>query len=91
MAKEYTDFQRGIINRYYHNQKTISLQNLQELVTELFLADTDKKREKLWERVHKAMINLKIPDKIIEHIMSKKDIQVLAKNVAEWVAKSGRK
>jgi phosphoribosyl-ATP pyrophosphohydrolase len=88
MAKrEYSAYQKGIINRYYDNQQSILLQKLQELVTELYLADTDHKRKKLWQRVNQSMIKLKIQPAIIEHIMSKASVEVLAKNVAEWVSK----
>ena len=88
MAKrEYSAYQKDVIGRYYENQETILLQNLQEFVTELYLAETDAKRQKLWERVHKAMVKLKVKPAIIEHIMSKASVEILAKNVAEWVAK----
>ena len=88
MAKsEYSSYQKSVINRYYENQETILLQNLQELVTELYLAESDAKKQKLWERVHKAMVKLKVKPAIIEHIMTKGSVEILAKNVAEWVAK----
>ncbi len=86
MAKqEYTNYQRGIINRYYNQLDTISLAKLQELVSELYLADSDKKRERLWQRVSQAMARLQIPPALYEHIMAKKDVQILAKNLQEWL------
>ncbi|MDO8302547.1 MAG: hypothetical protein Q7T18_04825 [Sedimentisphaerales bacterium] len=92
MAKQnYSAHQQAIIGRYYENKETILLQNLQELVTELYLAETPAKKQKLWERVHKAMTNLKIKPAIIEHIMSKADVQILAKNLTEWLAKKPEK
>ena len=92
MAKnEYSAYQKDVIGRYYENQETILLQQLQELVTELYLAETDSKKQKLWERVHKAMVKLKVKPAIIEHIMSKGDVVILAKNIAEWVAKKPEK
>jgi hypothetical protein len=88
MAKgEYSTYQRDVIGRYYENQETILLQTLQELVTELYLADSETKKQKLWERAHKAMTKLKIKPAIIEHIMAKGSVEILAKNVAEWVSK----
>jgi len=42
------------------------------------------KQTRLWERVHKAMIKLKIPPAIIDHIMKKQDVQILAKNLQDW-------
>jgi hypothetical protein len=91
MAKqEYTNYQRGIINRYYNQLDTIALTKLQELVTELYLADSDKKREKLWQRVQQAMTKLKIPPAIADHIMAKKDVEILAKNLQEWLGGVGK-
>ncbi len=87
MAKrEYSGYQKSVINSYYRNLDTISLQRLSELVSELYLADSETKQKRLWERVHKAMINLKIPSAIVEHIMAKQDVQILAKNLQEWQA-----
>lgn len=54
-GREYTKHQRGIINRYYEHIDTITIQRLGEIVTELYLADTDKKREQLWKRAAVAL------------------------------------
>jgi hypothetical protein len=89
MAKqEYSAYQKSVITNYYNNRSDIALSKLSELVSELFLADTDAKRDRLWERAHKAMVNLKIPPAIIDHIMAKKDVKILAKNLNEWLAKA---
>jgi hypothetical protein len=81
-------YQADLISRYYDNLDTIVLQKLGELVSELFLADTDKKRDRLWQRVEKAMVNLKVQPMIISHIMQKRDVEILAKNLRDWLAKS---
>lgn len=60
------------------------LTRLGELVTELYLADTKKKADKLWERAHKAMVKLKIKPAIINNIMKKRSVEILAKNLADW-------
>ena len=92
MAKqEYSNYQKSVISGYYGNLDAIMLQKLSELVSELYLAETPSKREKLWERAHKAMINLKIPPAIIDHIMQKRDVQVLAKNLQDWLNRKGKK
>jgi hypothetical protein len=85
MAKnEYSDYQKKVISDYYSNLDTIMLQKLGELVTELYLADTDTKKDRLWQRVHKAMVKMKIPPTIIEHIMQRRDPVILAKNLQDW-------
>ncbi len=83
-----SEYQADIISRYYDNLDTIMLQKLGELVSELYLADTDKKRDRLWQRVEKAMIKLKVPPMIIAHIMQKRDVEILAKNLQDWLKKS---
>jgi len=91
MAKrEYTAYQKDVISSYYSNLSAISLGRLSELVSELYLADTDAKRARLWERAQKAMNTLKIPPAIISHIMTKKDVKILAKNLNDWLACSER-
>ncbi|MFZ2146080.1 MAG: hypothetical protein WAV28_02575 [Sedimentisphaerales bacterium] len=92
MAKnDYSQYQKDVISDYYNNLDTIMLGKLGELVTELYLADTLVKQNKLWQRAHKAMIKLKVPPAIIDHIMEKKDVEVLAKNLQDWLAKKKRK
>ena len=82
--KEYSKYQKSVISGYYNNLDTIMLQKLGELVTELYLADAQAKRDRLWDRAHKAMVKLKIPPAIIDHIMKKQDVEILAKNLQDW-------
>jgi len=84
-GREYSSYQKKLIERYYDNRDAIMLGKLQELASELFLADTDKKRERLWERVEQAMKQLKVKDAIAAHILSKRDPAILAKNVEDWL------
>jgi len=90
MAKrEYSGYQKGIIERYYENIDTISLQKLQELCTELYLAaGHPKKLEKLWQRADLAMAKLKIPLAIRKHILEKQSPEVLALNIQDWIKKT---
>ena len=88
--REYSQYQKNVINNYYGNLDTIMLGKLSELVSELYLAETDAKRQRLWERVHKAMLNLKISPAIISHIMAKKDVKILAQNLNDWMASSNQ-
>ena len=86
MAKsEYSKYQKQLINQYYKNRDDIMLTKISQLVTEIFLAKPGPKLQKLWDRAHKAMINLKIPPPIINHIMEKKNPQILAKNLQDWL------
>ncbi len=82
--KDYSQYQKSVISGYYDNLDTIMLGKLSELVTELYLADTKAKKDRLWQRAHKAMIKLKVPLAIIDHIMEKQDVEILAKNLQDW-------
>ena len=81
---EYTKYQADLIRHYYQNLDSIMLAKLGDLVTELYLADTDAKRTRLWQRAQTAMTKLKVPPAIIDHIMKKRDVQILAKNLQDW-------
>ncbi len=83
---ERSTYQKAVISCYYDNLDTIMLQKLGELVTELYLADTDAKKNRLWQRAHKAMLKLKIPQPVLDHIMEKQNVEVLAKNLQDWLA-----
>jgi len=82
--KEYSQYQKSVISGYYNNLETIMLGKLGELVTELYLADSQTKKDRLWQRAHKAMVKLKVPSAIIDHVMEKQDVEILAKNLQDW-------
>ena len=82
---EYSQYQKSVISGYYDNLDTIMLQKLSELVTELYLADTKARKDRLWQRAHKAMVKLKVPPVIVDHIMKKQDVEILAKNLQDWL------
>lgn len=82
---EYTNYQKKVISAYYEHRDELALTSLQSVVTDLFLADTDAKRARLWDRAHKAMLKLKVKPAILEHILSKKDVTLLAKNLQDWL------
>ena len=72
MAKQYSQHQEKIIRSYYRNRDAISLQKLQEQVTELFLAE-GKKREKYWKTIAGHLEKLGIPQDRIDHFLRQDD------------------
>lgn len=86
MAKEYSKYQQNIIKRYYDNREAVSLQRLQELVTELYLAE-GKARERQWKFILAALEKLELPPDRIEHLRQQDDPALLAKLVEELMAK----
>lgn len=77
-----TAHQQRIIKNYYDNLENISLANLSELATQLYLA-TPKQQERLWERAAGAMEKLKVPASRSQRVLEKKDPALLAQLVTE--------
>ena len=84
----HSNYQQKVISNYYKNVDKIALSRLQELVTELYLAESPAKTKKLWERVEKALSNIDIHDSIRKNILAKKNIEVLANNINDWLKKA---
>ncbi len=85
MGKEYNDYQKKVIKDYYGSLDKIALAKLQELTGEIYLAQSDGQKTKLWKKVESALKQLKIPQAIAEHILKQKDPQILAKNINDWM------
>lgn len=83
--KEYSQHQKSVITNYYQNLDTIMLNKLSELVTELYLTENEKKKEKIWLRAEKAMIKLKIKPGLIKHIVKTGSAEMLAENLKDWL------
>ena len=85
MAKR-SRYQQKIIKNYYQNREAISLQRVQELVTELYLA-TGKKRAKLWDSLpgHLEKLGVKQPE--IDHVVAEEKPELVAKLVERLMNK----
>jgi hypothetical protein len=83
--KQYSKYQKNIIKNYYENLDAIALTRLQELVTDLYLADTAAKKKRLWQQVEKALGKLKVKPPIKARILETQDIKILAQNLNEWL------
>ncbi|MBI3832880.1 MAG: hypothetical protein HY287_00970 [Planctomycetes bacterium] len=78
---DYTKHQRKIISGYYEHKDTIMLTKLQEIVSELYLADSESKAKRLWTRAGQALKNLKTPQTIIDHLIAQGKVELLAKHL----------
>lgn len=87
---DYTPHQKKIIERYYDHRDEIMLAKLGEIASELYLAETDAAVNRLWTRAQKAMKALKVPASIAQHILDRRDPEVLARNLKEWLKKADR-
>lgn len=85
MAKQYSKYQQRAIKNFYDNREAVGLQRLQELVTELYLAE-GKKREKTWGYIEAALSKTGVKPDRIAHLRAKDDPQLLAKLVEELLS-----
>jgi len=88
---DFTAHQRKLINRYYDHRDEIALARLQEIVTELYLATTEKKVDQLWKQVEKAMAALKVSPKDAARILTERKPESLAESVKDWLGKTRTK
>jgi hypothetical protein len=85
--REFTKHQLKIIKNYYETAGGRALTNLQEIVTELYLAASEKKRKLLWERARKALETLGVKQSMIDHILSTQKPEVLAEHVKDLLSR----
>ena len=84
MAKrEYSEFQQGVIRRYYENREQIDEGKLSELVTSLYLAKSKSAQDKLWERAESLLERLEVKASRIRQVLASRDAAVLAELVSE--------
>jgi hypothetical protein len=84
MAKrEYSEFQQGVIRRYYENREQIDEGKLSELVTSLYLAKSKSAQDKLWERAESLLERLEVKASRIRQVLASRDVAVLAELVSE--------
>lgn len=83
MAQERTRYQEGIIRRYYRNLDAVRAQRLQELVGDIFLATTEKRRATLWTKAGEILTSTGMPALDVSALVAARDIEALAAVVNE--------
>jgi hypothetical protein len=81
--RDYTRHQRAIIRRYYANQGRIATQRLGELVSEIYLATSDKKAARLWEQVEKHLSRTDADPTWVRKMVADRNVEWLAEMVSE--------
>ena len=80
-GREYSKHQQDLIKRYYENRDDIMKQKLAELVSDIYLCTSAKRLDRLWERVGKALNNLKMEPAVVADLIERRDIKLLAEIV----------
>lgn len=77
--RDLTPYQRRVIRNHYRNLEAKSEQRLAELVTEIWLATTEKRRAALWDRARELLARTGTPASEAERIVSARDAEALAR------------
>lgn len=77
--------QKKLIENYYDRRHVIMLNKLGDIVTELFLADSDPKRDRLWKRASQAMEQLDISEAERRQVLKTRRAEDLARRLREWI------
>ncbi len=84
MAKrEYSPFQKKIIRSFYENRETLALQQLGDVVSEIYLAEPGPKRRRLWDRAITHLTALGVKESTWRPIVEADSPQRLAKLLTE--------
>jgi hypothetical protein len=83
VAKERTRYQEQIIRRYYRNLDAMRAQRLQELVGDVYLATTEKRRATLWAKAGELLAASGMPPAEVEAIVAARDAEALAMAVQD--------
>ena len=91
MAQHLSRYQKGIIRRFYLHRGSILLNRLQEITSDLAVAE-GRRVETLWKRaadtLHKIETEPPIPASRIDAILETRDVAALATLVGELDARS---
>lgn len=84
--KDFSAYQQKVIRNYYQNRDALALQRLQELATDLYLAE-GKKRAKIWDQVRKSLEKSGLSAARIDHVVSSDNPAMVVQVVEELMAK----
>ena len=81
--KGYTPYQQKVIRNFYENKDHRLIQKLGELVSNLYLETSEKKKESGWKKVKKMLVDLKVHPHEAEYLTKDKNLTVISKKLAE--------
>jgi hypothetical protein len=77
MTREYSDYQKKIIKRFYDNRDGIDSTRLSEIASDLYLTE-GKKKDRLWKQAAEIMGRLNVPQSRIDHVLKTANPAILA-------------
>jgi hypothetical protein len=83
MGKDLSRYQEGIVKRYYEHHETIQSNKLSDLVAELWLAEDEKAKAKLWGRAQVALMRMGVDATQAAKVVGERDLAQFAKLVGQ--------
>lgn len=81
MDKQYTEYQKKVIKSYYNNSNDIKIQKLSELLSNMYIETSEKKKDQGWKKIKKFLLDLKVSEYQTEQIVAEKDLEKLSKKI----------
>ena len=82
-AKGYSQYQKKVIKSFYDNKEIRLVQKLGELVSNLYIETSEKKKETGWKRIRKMLTDLKVHPGEVEYLTKDKDLSMISKKLDE--------
>ncbi len=81
--KGYTQYQKKVIKNFYENKDLRLIQKLGELVSNLYVETSEKKKESGWKRIKKMLTDLKVHPHEVEYLTKDKNLSMISKKLSE--------
>ncbi len=81
--KGYTKYQQKAIKNFYDNKDLRLVQKLGELVSNLYLETSEKKKETGWNKIKKMLTDLKVHPGEVEFLTKDKTLSLITKKLDE--------
>lgn len=81
--KGYTKYQMKVIKNFYDNKDLRLIQQLGELVSNLYLETNEKKRDTGWKKIRKMLADLKVHPNEVEYLTRDKNLSLITKKISE--------
>ena len=81
--KGYTPYQRKVIKGFYDNKDLRLIQKLGELVSNLYIETSEKKKETGWKKIEKMLTDLKVHPHEVGYLTKDKNLSMISKKLAE--------
>ena len=79
----YSQYQKKVIKNFYDNKDLRLVQKLGELVSNLYLETSEKKKETGWKMIKKMLTDLNVHPGEVEYLTKDKNLSTISKKLEE--------